>query len=328
MERIYYKRKANGLLMYDTKNGDYCFQSADSIIRPQRLAPISVCWLIERDCNLDCIYCFSQSKNKLDKTDNFLQVAENILSLKPITIILTGGEPTLNIHIKEILEYIGIRALTIIDSNGTTNIWPELIPYLKNSIVRFSIDSLDSEIIKQVRPSKFFGLTSKQIPTIRKNIKLLKKHNVPIIMQTVLTSINTKELDTIYNFLLELQIHRWYISVVKYSDKCKDQFNQIGISPKELELICRKIASFPETPIKVTLSCEADAGAKSRLFVEESGDFCVDTIENGLMYVGTDSKNPSHEEVCKCLSVSRHFDLYIKRNNIISYNKEVLDYYQ
>ena len=54
----------------------------------------------------------------------------------------------------------------------------ELIPYLKNSVVRFSIDSLNPEIIKKVRPSKIVNDTVNQISKIEKNIQILISNDV------------------------------------------------------------------------------------------------------------------------------------------------------
>ena len=80
------------------------------------------------------------------------------------------------------------------------------------------------------------------------------------------------------------------------------------------------IDSFKD--INVTFSIEEDSGARARLFVEKSGKFFVDTILNGIEYVGSDPYCPSHEEVQEKLNSEKHFDLYIKRKNLVKNKKE------
>lgn len=110
--------------------------------------------MIENACNLNCIYWFAEHKNLNNSVTDYETTVNHILSLNPITVILTGGEPTLNRNIKDMLKYIGNNVITIVDSNGTYMSFEELIPYLKNSVVRFSIDSLETKVIEQVRLSE------------------------------------------------------------------------------------------------------------------------------------------------------------------------------
>lgn len=316
-KNLYIKIKNDIQIAYDSIDGEYYYQkNCENKDIKNKLSPISVCWLIENSCNLNCIYCFSEQKNSNPKSD-YKQIANNILKLEPLTIILTGGEPTLNKDISKIIECIGDRAFIIIDSNGTTNCWDNIIPKLKNSLVRFSIDSLKCDIIKIVRPCKVIDSTKSQINTITTNIKKLKENNIPIIIQTVMTKYNIEELEDIYNYLLDLGIKRWYISAVKYSEKCKNNYNSICLHDEELEKVKQKIDTFNTDKINITFSLEKDAGARARLFVEQSGMFFVDTITDGISYLGN---NPSIEDVQKELDIEKHYNLYIKKNNIIKRN--------
>lgn len=316
--KLYIKKKNNITISYDYINGEYyCNDLKDK----SNLIPISVCWMIENLCNLDCIYCFAENKNILSSID-YKVVADNILKLDPVTIVLTGGEPTLNPNLPNIIEYVGDKAYTIIDSNGTTNNWEKIIPKLKNSLVRFSIDSLNCDIINMVRPSKNKILTFKQIETITKNIQMLKRSNIPVIIQTVMTKFNINELNSIYAYLVELGIERWYISAVKYSDKCENNYNDICLDDEELNIVKEQIENFNSDKINITFSVEKEAGAKSRLFVEKSGRFFVDTIVDGIIYVGKDYTKPTKKEILSCLDVDKHYDLYINKKNIVNRNEK------
>ena len=308
-------------ISYDKISGEYNFNyMIENNEIKKAVSPISVCWMIENACNLNCIYCFAEHKNLDNSMDNYKETINNILNLKPVTIILTGGEPTLNKNIKAILNYIGNNAITIVDSNGTYMFFEELIPYLKNSVVRFSIDSLDPEIIKKVRPSKIVNDTVNQISKIEKNIQILISNGVPVIIQTVMTKYNIDELENVYHFLLKNNIKRWYISAVKYSEKCKDNYNEMGLNEKEIV----KINQFVEkiNDINTTFSIEEDAGARARLFIEKSGKFFVDTIVDGIEYIGVNPYSPTINEIHEKLDCKKHYDLYIKRKNIVKNKKE------
>lgn len=313
---IHCKEKLKTRINYDKITGEYYFDYCEDDSKIKKIiSPVSICWMIENACNLNCIYCFAEHKNLNINAIDYKAIVDNILRFKPVTVILTGGEPTLNKGLKDILEYIGNKAITIIDSNGTYKLFDELLPYLGNSVVRFSIDSLDTKIIEKVRPSKIFSETSKQISIIEKNIQTLISYNIPVIIQTVMTKYNVDELEKIHEFLIKNGVKRWYISAVKYSEKCKENFDDIGLSEEQMITINQIVENYND--INVTFSVEEDAGARARLFVEKSGKFFVDTILNGIEYVGGNPYCPTQEEVYKKLDCEKHYDLYIKRKNLV-----------
>ena len=79
--------------------------------------------------------------------------------------------------------------------------------------------------------------------------------------------------------------------------------------------------SFNSSKINITFSVEKEAGARARLFVEKSGRFFVDTIVDGVVYVGKDFTSPTREEILECLDLDRHYGLYINKNNIVKRNE-------
>lgn len=311
-----YRKDLKSKISYDEVSGEYSFDySIENSEIKKIISPVSICWMIENACNLNCIYCFAEYKNLDNSVNDYEATVNHILSLNPITVILTGGEPTLNKNIKDILKYIGNNAITIVDSNGTYMSFEKLIPYLKNSVVRFSIDSLDTKSIEQVRPSKKLSDTASQIAKIKKNIQVLTSNNIPVIIQTVMTKYNINELESIHDFLIRNGVKRWYISAVKYSEKCKDNYGSMGLSTSEALIVNQLVEGYHD--INVTFSIEEDAGARARLFVEKSGKFFVDTIVNGIEYVGKNPYYPTPEEIHDKLDCEKHYDLYIKKKNLV-----------
>lgn len=321
MVEKFYKNRASGKIVFDAERFEYYYDGDESQeINPKDLMPISFCWLIENNCNLDCIYCFSDHKKIHVENDDYLGTARKILSLDPLTIVLTGGEPTLNKKLKDILNFINGKALTIIDSNGTTNVWEELIPSLDNSIIRFSIDSLNENVINQVRPSTNRSLTPMQIPTITKNIQMLNAADVLVTVQTVVTRYNVNELDEIYRYLVQNGVKHWYLSVVKRAEKCEDIYNDISPTDEQIELIQQKMETYNDSVINVKLSVEKSNFDNSRVFIDKTGKFFVELADKGVIYIGADPTKPTIDEICEALNLVTFYDLYINKKNIISYN--------
>lgn len=319
MVKKFYKNREFGRIVFDADNFEYYYENdKNHEITPKDLVPISFCWLIENKCNLDCIYCFSDHKKMSDENNDYIETAKNILSLDPLTIVLTGGEPTLNKNLKEILDFIDGNALTIIDSNGTTNVWSTLIPSLKNSIVRFSIDSLRENTINKVRPSINSIFTPNQIPAITRNIKMLSSNDILVTIQTVVTRYNVNELDEIYNYLIQNEVKHWYLSMVKCSEKCSNIYRDIYPTDEEIELIKYKVKSYNPNKIKVKLSIEKGAFDNSRVFIDKAGKFFVELADKGIIYIGANPTKPTISEICNELNLTTFYNLYINKKNIVN----------
>ena len=306
--------KNGTIIRYDYQYGEYFYDS--TILDLEKIVPISMCWLIEENCNLDCIYCYSSHKS-MNSIDAFYQkTVDNVLSLNPVSIVLTGGEPTLNKNLISILQYIDGRIVTIIDSNGTTNVWESIIPFMKNAVVRISVDSINPKILEAVRPAKkmssYFVLSK-----ITENIDMLVKNKIPIIVQTVLTSYNIDCLDELFLFLMKHKVPRWYISCVKRPNNDSFSIDNISASFDSLEKLKEKIIFWNKKGVITTLSQELEEGKEARLFIEKGGKFYIDTLRNGKQYIGANPHNPTIEEIVEAIDVNKHYDLYLKRSNLL-----------
>ena len=82
--------------------------------------PFRINWLIEERCNLDCIYCFADDKMENNETrENILETANHILDLGFMNVGLSGGEPTINPYLKDVIETFKGKCSINIDTNGT-----------------------------------------------------------------------------------------------------------------------------------------------------------------------------------------------------------------
>lgn len=305
----------NGIsIRYNYKRGEFFLNSPIQDL--SKIVPVSMCWLIEENCNLDCIYCYSSHKFMENNDINYRKIVDGILSYKPVSIVLTGGEPTLNKNLMSILKYIDGRFVTIIDSNGTTDIWYTLMPFLKNAVVRISIDSINPQIIQKVRPGKKMS-ASLELVKISNNIDMLVNNKIPIIVQTVLTSYNVNCLDDVYSYLVKHKVQRWYLSCVKQPTNNQISAVKLAVSQDSLLDLKEKIIYWNNEGMITTLSQEVDDGKGSRVFIEKSGKYYVDTIQKGKQYVGVNPNNPTLKEIIDTIDVNKHYNLYLEHSNLL-----------
>lgn len=270
--------------------------------------PFRINWLISDMCNLDCIYCCANNKMNPAKLDNELikNTAKHMLTLSPLTVGLTGGEPTLCPALGSIIDILDGKCAIVIDTNGTTVNLEKYIDKIKNSntTVRITIDSMDNDISNKVRPFE-----ENQVDRIKRNIELLKQNNVRVSVHTVVTKINYASIIEIGRYLRQYKIEKWQLYPVNYSEKCKDFFDKIKVSDEELDNLEKELKSElgNEMLIRVYRN-QADFRANGVIFANSKGEYYTDTIFNGIDMVG---KEPSLEKLIEHTNVENHIKDYL-----------------
>jgi MoaA/NifB/PqqE/SkfB family radical SAM enzyme len=203
--------------------------------------PIVVNWLISNKCNFNCSYCYASDVN--DKPYNFAninKVAENILSLNPLAVVISGGEPLLEKEkMIQALNILGNKVGIIVDTNGS--IWDEEIVQLfikYKVVVRVSLDSMQGKINRKIRPYKNKNQDDTIMSVIINNIYRYRKQNIPVLIHSVITSFN-KDLEDMFTHLSSFNVNGWRIfSVVKPNDidKQKSFYQIMNYRSKKLTL--------------------------------------------------------------------------------------------
>lgn len=270
--------------------------------------PFRINWLVSDACNLDCIYCCANNKMNPAKLDRELLkgTAKHILTLSPLTVGLTGGEPTLCPEIGSIIDILDGKCAIVIDTNGTTSNLEKYIDKIKNSntTVRITIDSIDNDISNKVRP-----YDEKQIEKIKRNIELLKQNNVRVSIHTVVTKINYNSIIEIGKYLRKYRIEKWQLYPVNYSEKCKNFFDEIRVHNEELEKLEKELNKElgKDMLIRVYRN-QIDFRAKGVIFVNSIGEFYTDTIFNGIDMIG---EKPSLQNLIEHTNVENHIKDYL-----------------
>ncbi|SHH43382.1 radical SAM/SPASM domain-containing protein [Tepidibacter thalassicus] len=173
--------------------------------------PLMVGWAITNKCNLNCLYCSQDSGEMLDEELSFEeakmvidQLAENKISV----IGFTGGEPLLKKELPDIVRYANSKNIRCqVTTNGLliANGYP--VEYLSRFIkVRISLDSNNRETHDYLRNQE--GCYDKVI----KAVDRLKRIGMQVEIVTTISTRNIDELDSIIEFVKDLNIDQWSVS--------------------------------------------------------------------------------------------------------------------
>lgn len=154
---------------------------------------------ITSKCNMNCPHCYAadwfsdESKLTLDDTKSVVSQAIK-LGCKKVTF--TGGEPLVCTFISESIKFCLEQNLRVeIETNGL--LVNELIKELGNDVSKIELSiSYDGEEMRGKNLA----------PKVRDNIKTLVHLGCSVKIQTVLTKINIKELNHIFEFSKSLGI--------------------------------------------------------------------------------------------------------------------------
>ena len=216
---------------------------------------ITVNWFLTGYCNFDCKYCYAS-----DLMYNFVEeptekdierIATQILKLNPLNIVLTGGEPLLSSHILLAIKLISRRAGIIIDTNGTI-LEDNLLKIIKenNIVIRISLDSPRPSQNKKHRQTKKESYNSYN--QVLDNIIKCSEFGIPIIIQTVVSSVNKNELEEFGEILIRLGISGWRLLKVQESKLNSSYYNKLMLGrTKKLKDASAQIDYQLENIIKI-----------------------------------------------------------------------------
>lgn len=98
------------------------------------------CWIIEKNCNLNCEFCFHNQFGTIEQIDEkrFDEYPKIISALKKRNIrhvILSGGEPLLSSELFNIINILEINGFTVSISTNAILATPQFCNRLKNTSV-------------------------------------------------------------------------------------------------------------------------------------------------------------------------------------------------
>jgi mycofactocin biosynthetic radical S-adenosylmethionine protein MftC len=156
-------------------------------------APVNITWEITHACNLRCVHCLSDSSNASPDEFTFEEckgVVDQLAALQVFEINFGGGEPLLKDCFLPLLRYIHTKGIvTCISTNGTVLTDEAVALFTGNPLVnvQVSLDGATPVVNDRIRGKGTYR-------KIISGINLLSGKNIPLSINTVVTSLNFMQL--------------------------------------------------------------------------------------------------------------------------------------
>lgn len=194
--------------------------------------PLVVGYQITNYCNLQCSYCFAEPafmRHSVQSPIDIMQLVDRIALLQPLTVWISGGEPTLAEDLPSVLNRFSAHQIPVtLDTNGTF-VSDEIIESIRSSYhvqIRISLDASKAALQNELR-----GLAER---TFRGLSEFLDS-GLSIAIHTVLTEVSVPHLRTLYNMLIRKGIKKWILFDVVAAGWALGHYSQIPKFRAEVE---------------------------------------------------------------------------------------------
>jgi len=232
------------------KSRKYDFERSNFYLK----MPCTVTWEITQKCNLDCCYCFSKNSTSVEillyELNN--RVIDNINNAEVMRIILTGGEPLINLkRLFYILYKLSDTKIGIILSTNGTMIDGGLAKKISKyvSAVQISLDG-KKDTHDKIKGRGAFEKTIKGIEYCIKNDIFTQVNLVP-------TKLNNEEIIAIVSLCEKLGVNRFQLFPLIPRGKGVKVYESLKIDKMEIERIyngCQKAKKRRGWNINIGLS--------------------------------------------------------------------------
>ena len=201
--------------------------------------PLSVCWQITTNCNLNCKYCLSNSgiKGKYGlETKDAITIINQLGKAGINRLDFTGGEPLLRKDLEKLIQCAKYNHINTIVTTNTTLLSQENIRALKLAdLVQISIDG-PKEVHNEQRQDEVFDKTIN-------NIKILKEEGCKIRLNSFIYNSNKQYVDFLINLSKELGVFSHLFIIFTPQGRGKNHLEEM-IPEKEVEKIKEKIITY------------------------------------------------------------------------------------
>jgi len=194
-------------------------------------APVNVTWEVTYRCNLSCIHCLSDSgenRNGELTTEQCRKVIDAMSANKVFQFSIGGGEPFVREDFLDLMDYAHEKGiLTCISTNGTM-IDDEIAGRLNHKLVyiQVSLEGATSESNDTIRGQGSFRKALK-------GLEYLKKRDIEVSINTVLTKLSFPELDALAALAASLGA-KLRVSRFRPSGRGKKSWAHLNVSKKQM----------------------------------------------------------------------------------------------
>lgn len=171
--------------------------------------PPFVQWEVTEICNHNCIHCYNYWRTDSQKAclsadeDKIDMIAERLISLHPISVTFTGGEPlAIFPRIRPAMQKLHSAGIDIsINTNGRL-VNQEICSFLSSIKARALVSFLSSNNIIFDKIAN----TSGAMAEVTKAIKMLQQYNIPVSANIVLSKMNLPTLEGTIQYIYSLGV--------------------------------------------------------------------------------------------------------------------------
>lgn len=252
--------------------------------------PDSAALEVTLQCNMSCRHCGSNATRQ--DRPNSLSLAEwkgvvdELQKVGTRHITLSGGEPFLYPHYRELITYIigkGIKGSFI--SNGLCITEKDII-FLKEAGVSHLAVSLDGN----EKVHDYIRQTKGSFKKILELFAVCNKHNFVIFPVTSVNKLNYEIREEILAILLEHKVKNWQVQIVNSFGRAGTFRDEMLISPEQYVTLCEDISRWQkENKGKIFIATADSIGYCHPLTDEMLGDFQWEGCNAGMYVVGIES---------------------------------------
>ncbi len=194
-------------------------------------APVNVTWEMTFACNLNCVHCLSDSGKKRAgelTTRECVRVIDDLSSSRVFQLNIGGGEPFTRPDFLDLMEYAHQKEIVTCISTNATLIDEEAARRLDHRLVYLQV-SLDGATAESNDAIRGKGSYNKAL----KALELLRKRNMAVSINTVLTRFNFVELDQLTRLAASLGA-KSRVSRLRPSGRGKDSWSRLNVSKEEM----------------------------------------------------------------------------------------------
>ena len=199
-----------------------------------------VMWELTRACKLGCAHCpigAQPRRNPLElSTYEAYKTIDQIVSLNPDEVIITGGDPFERTDLYQLLDYARRRGLQpSLMVSATPNLTGAAIGKLKRNGLGRLIIGLDSSAPERHDSAR--GIAG-QFGSTLLAIRWARTAELPVEVNTLLTPRNLRDIDTVAELLGDVEVQRWnvYFTVPVGATRPSDM-----LAPEEVERVFEKL---------------------------------------------------------------------------------------
>ncbi len=225
--------------------------------------PPSIQWEVTSNCNHNCIHCYNYWRkneeviaglqSKLTE-EEYLRVANRIVEQKPVTVVITGGEPFLVFdRIKSSVDLLLKNRINVSFNSNATLITNEIADYLKARKIGVfvSFPCSNANICDNI--TNVIGSSKRVI----EKLDLLKRKQVSFLCNMVVSKANIDSIDETVAFLVKrYDIKKISLTRVGKPVNSTEWFDKFLLTDKDVQkLLQNSVDVVKKYNIEIQTSC-------------------------------------------------------------------------